>query len=243
MYGKLKHYLDGWYRTDAGQFFAAQVEISVENMLKQIFGYYAIQVGAFSPGRNLLSASRINTNIIAGQGDTLVCCEFEQLPFATDAVDLVVLPHTLELSSDPHKVLREVDNILVPEGHLIIIGINPWTLWGLWQWGRFRRYYPFYTTRRIKDWLGLLGFEYLGEQSHLVNMLEIPLPAKFSNKQLIQHLGIKTAHRIAGGYVMMAQKKVTTLTPLRSRWRIKPRLVSTGLAEPTTLETNHRCQK
>ena len=38
------------------------------------------------------------------------------LPFPEASLDLVVLPHTLELSADPHQVLREVERVLVPEG-------------------------------------------------------------------------------------------------------------------------------
>ena len=37
-------------------------------------------------------------------------------------MDLVVLPHTLELSHDPHAALREVQRVLVHEGRVAIAG-------------------------------------------------------------------------------------------------------------------------
>ena len=93
------------------------------------------------------------------------------LPFADDSLDLVVLPHTLELSPDPHATLREVARVLVPEGRLLIFGLNPNSLWG-WRQTRARFWRCFWHTRlflpesgefigtsRLRDWLHLLNFE------------------------------------------------------------------------------------
>jgi SAM-dependent methyltransferase len=101
-------------------------------------------------------------------------CEFDALPFPNASVDLVVLPHALELARDPHHTLREVERVLVPEGRVVIAGFNPASLWGLRQrLGRVRRSMGFareqslYLPRagefigywRLRDWLRLLGFE------------------------------------------------------------------------------------
>jgi SAM-dependent methyltransferase len=98
------------------------------------------------------------------------------LPFPAASLDLVVLPHTLELSADPHQVLREVERVLVPEGRVVISGFNPGSLWGLRQ-GRARvcermgvsmlgasnLFLPdagdFIGPWRLRDWLRLLSFE------------------------------------------------------------------------------------
>ena len=101
-------------------------------------------------------------------------CEYDALPFPNASIDLVVLPHTLELARDPHQTLREVERVLVPEGRLVISGFNPVSLWGLRQRaGRLRRglalgadsglYLPssgdFIGYWRLRDWLRLLSFE------------------------------------------------------------------------------------
>lgn len=239
----LKQYLDAWYQTDAGQHFSVEIKTALTPMLRELFGYTAIQLGHYPPDTNLLAESRVNTNWLAGEKGDDVDCRPEQTPFASDAIDLLIMPHTLELSRDPHAVLREVDRMLVPEGHVIIVGLNPWTAWGIWQRLRYRRAYPFYTLGRIRDWLGLLGFECLGEQSCHISMLEIPLPARLENSQLIKKLSRKTAKIIAGGYVVLAKKKVTTMMPIKPRWPFKPRLVSTGLTEPTTRQVNRQWRK
>lgn len=101
-------------------------------------------------------------------------CHFDALPFPSASVDLVVLPHSLELARDPHQTLREVERVLVPEGRVLIAGFNPASLWGLRQrGGRFvrslglaRRHGPYLPRTgefigywRLRDWLRLLGFE------------------------------------------------------------------------------------
>jgi len=96
------------------------------------------------------------------------------LPFPAASLDLVVLPHTLEFSADPHQVLREVERVLVPEGRVVISGFNPASLWGFRQ-GRARLgarvglpgaphlFLPdageFIGPWRLRDWLRLLSFE------------------------------------------------------------------------------------
>ena len=101
-------------------------------------------------------------------------CDFDALPFDSNSLDLVVLPHALELARDPHLALREVERVLVPEGRVVIVGFNPISPWGLRQaLGRWRRrllprsarglYLPeageFLSYRRLRDWLRLLSFE------------------------------------------------------------------------------------
>src|SRR3954447_8042321 len=101
-------------------------------------------------------------------------CDFDALPFPSHSIDLLVLPHGLELARDPHLALREVERVLVPEGRVVVVGFNPASLWGVRQrLGRLRRrlwrgreqslFLPndgeFIGYRRLRDWLRLLSFE------------------------------------------------------------------------------------
>src|SRR5258707_1353945 len=70
----------------------------------------------------------------------------------------------LQFAAEPPAVLREVDRVMMPEGRLIIVGFNPWSLWGLRSAvGPSRESYPwngrFVSLLRVKDWLALLGFD------------------------------------------------------------------------------------
>ena len=131
--------------------------------LSDVFGYHALQAGW--PGYDALRSNRMPHRWHAGQ-------EFDQAapapdvafdsrawPWAAESLDLVVLPHTLERSADPHTCLREVERVLIAEGHVCIIGINPWSFWGrkLWRHRAFSG--QLIAPHRLRDWLQLLGFE------------------------------------------------------------------------------------
>ena len=95
-----------------------------------------------------------------------VVLDYAELPFASQSLDLVVLPHVLEFAAEPHQVLREVERVLIPEGQLIVCGFNPASLWGARQLaGRLTgaHFLPrdgeFISPRRMKDWLKLLNME------------------------------------------------------------------------------------
>ncbi|WP_421019334.1 class I SAM-dependent methyltransferase, partial [Klebsiella pneumoniae] len=55
-----------------------------------------------------------------GGARVAVRCDFDALPFPNHSMDLVVLPHALELAQDPHQTLREVERVLVPDGRVAI---------------------------------------------------------------------------------------------------------------------------
>ncbi len=93
-------------------------------------------------------------------------CDLLDLPFEAQSVDLLVMPHTLEFTRDPHRLLREAERVLMPEGQLVILGFNSLSLWGARQaFGKMtgRPFVPaahdLIAFTRIKDWIKLLGFE------------------------------------------------------------------------------------
>ena len=94
------------------------------------------------------------------------------LPFAENGVDLIVLPHVLEFTDEPHQLLREVHRVIRPEGHLIIAGFNPFSLFGAKRYFGREQTMPwtgnFIALYRLKDWLSLLGFEVVGRQARLL---------------------------------------------------------------------------
>lgn len=53
------------------------------------------------------------------------------LPFERASVDCVIAPFTMEMSAPDKRIIHEIDRVLKPMGHIIFIGINPFSLWGL----------------------------------------------------------------------------------------------------------------
>jgi SAM-dependent methyltransferase len=180
-----------WLKTPPGIYLLAWEQAQLDASVTDIFGFHALQVGL--PQLFALRDNRIpNRWVAAGPQFEMDCasecsdlslrdaplvtlqCDFEALPFADQSLDLVVLPHTLELAIDPHLALREVERVLRPEGRVVLIGFNPNSLWGVRQrLGHLKRritlgykhklFLPsegeFIGYRRARDWLKLLSFD------------------------------------------------------------------------------------
>jgi SAM-dependent methyltransferase len=151
-----------WLASPPGRHLIAREQEYFDNAVTDIFGYHALQLGLDQI--DLLRTSRIPLRVHAGMlGSVGLKADFRGLPIASNSVDLMVLAHTLEFSVNPHQVVREVARVLRPEGHVIISGFNPLSLWGLRRSVGSREGYPwnghFIHLPRIKDWLALLGLE------------------------------------------------------------------------------------
>lgn len=152
-----------WFETPLGQYLLARERAYFDQTVADVFGFNALQLGLADC--DFLCASRIPFRLHAGLTGTVgLRADFRELPIASNSVDLVVLPHVLEFSEEPHQILREVARILMPEGHVVISGFNPWSLWGLRRpWHVAAADTPwsgrFINLPRLKDWLALLGFE------------------------------------------------------------------------------------
>jgi SAM-dependent methyltransferase len=154
-------------------------------------------------------------------GDVDLRADFHDLPVASHSADLVLLPHTLEFTDSPHQILREVARVLLPEGHVIIAGFNPWSLWGARRAFGSRRRYPwngrFINLPRMKDWLALLGLEIAGGQMGCY----IPPCA---TQRWLDRLGFMEAAGdrwwpIAGGvYFLQAVKRVHGMRVIMQKW-------------------------
>jgi SAM-dependent methyltransferase len=172
-----------WLATPPGRYLLSWEQQCMDLAVPDLFGFYALQLGL--PELDALRMNRMphrwrasdeppDSLAEAGVRAAMLTlhCEADALPFANASLDLVVLPHTLELAADPHRALREVERVLVPEGRVVILGFNPLSLWGLRQrLGRWRRRLgsrgPLFLPQpgepigywRLRDWLRLLSFE------------------------------------------------------------------------------------
>jgi|SRR5688572_185247 len=155
--------LHGWFETSLGQYLLEKEREYLDDVTPDIFGFHALQLGLAQI--DFLRASRIAHRMRVGfDGAPDLFARGHELPFATQSIDLVLLPHVLEFEPEPHAILREIDRVMMPEGRLVIVAFNPWSLWG-WRGaiGPGRNDHPwngrFVSLPRVKDWLGLLGFD------------------------------------------------------------------------------------
>jgi SAM-dependent methyltransferase len=173
--------LQKWLQTPTGQYLLDWERAQYERAVADIFGFNALQLGL--PELDTLQANRMPHRWLAlGMTPSALqfatvprraalVTDFTALPFPAASLDLVVLPHALEMARDPHATLREVERVLVPEGRVVICGFNPTGLWGLRQRrARVTRRLGFGELFlpdvhewigywRVRDWLRLLSFE------------------------------------------------------------------------------------
>lgn len=248
--------LEQWYASHLGQMLTKQEQEQLDSELVNLFGYHLLQLGC--PGdESMLRSSRVRhhmrsrlvpqTQTQSGQSDDTppqLCTTPTALPFLSDTLDVVVLSHILEFSSDPHTVLREVERTLIPEGHVVILGFNPISLWGLARLFRgWKQQVPwcghFMTLTRLKDWLALLGFDVV-QQRRYAYRPPWQRPRLLRRLAVLERLGRRLWPIFGGGYLLVARKRVTTLTPIRPRWRARRRLPVNGLVKPMNQQQEHK---
>lgn len=154
--------LNEWLGSPQGRYVAAWEQQRVDQYVADVFGFNALQIGL--PQFDFLRSNRIPLRQKAGEAGAVdVLCDLAALPFSSQSIDLVVLPHLLEFHPDPHQLLREVERILIPEGQVVILGFNPVSLWGTRRRFGKRNAFPwngnYLSVLRLRDWLQLLGFE------------------------------------------------------------------------------------
>ncbi len=240
--------LHQWFDTPLGQFLLQREQRWLDASVADIFGYHALQFGLVE--RDLMRESRIPTKLIvnplagsasglvsnpaanvgataaatssasANTANTCIIAAFDALPIDAESIDLCVLPHVLEFCANPHAILREVNRVMIPDGRIVIIGFNPWSLFGV------RRLFDaddvpwngqFVSLVQMKDWLSLLGFEVLGGD------LTCYLPPIQSQAWIDRLQGFErtAAHwlGVTGAvYMLQAVKRVEGMLLIKPKW-------------------------
>jgi len=229
-----------WCRQPLGQQMAEAEQGALGEVLSDVFGYHLVVIDP-SCQPDSLDASRIMHRLVQScSADGLsalpgLLASAESLPLRSDSVDAFVLPHVLELVNHPHQVLREIDRCLVAEGHVIVLGFNPFGWWGLrrllvgWR-GKLPWALRFVSLPRLKDWLSLLGFDTI-ETRYLFPHPPWQYGAGTSAGGLLSKLHRDNWPVLAASYLLVARKRVTTLTPVKPRWRPRRAVLAGGVAE------------
>jgi SAM-dependent methyltransferase len=218
-----------WLSSPLGESLLAQERALVSEVWQRVFGDHLLQIGSWgAPGYFLDGVRTRNCGIVDVEPAAGLAAVVSpgRLGIATDCIDAVFLPHTLELSPAPHAVLREVHRILRPDGKLVILGFNPFSWWGLWHQFASRGYPPgllrHISRGRITDWMSLLNLRI----DRIAQIESAPLSSS-RNRWRSRLPGSRPA------YIVVAKKETMPLSHVRPRLRRRARLVS-GLVNPTT---------
>lgn len=164
-----------WFRSPVGRRMLAQERELIDQCRKHYGAKFMAQVsGAGVSLLGKLNNQQIKAAIYPSRpakmskklaGYSWLVSELDQMPLEADSVDFLVLHHALEFSEDPHAVLREASRVLSPQGHLLLIGFNPYSLFGLRKSMQLilRKTIPWahhsLSRGRVADWLRLMNCE------------------------------------------------------------------------------------
>lgn len=197
---------------------------------------YALAISSLSQPDALVAGSRNAhrwwlkvdaTTKVAGAATELpmVVHDPVQWPFEDDSLDVVVLHHTLEFSQWPHQTLREAVRCLEPSGHLVVVGFNPFSLWGIGRalFGRWSTKIPwlsrFISPWRVADWLTMLDCKVT--RAYYTRAL-FPWQNIFSRWGIGIKLNSKSfssGYWPGASYALVCKPEVPCLTPIQKSWR------------------------
>lgn len=230
--------MSDWHQGRLGRAVTAAEAQLLNGAMDDIFGLELLQLGVWGSGRELLQGSRTRHQSIVASSGPLPAAAADlianpaHLPVATGSVDAVLLPHSLEIEPDPQAVLREADRVLTGQGHLVVLGFRPWSLWGLRAAASHHGFPPglnrLISEQRLRDWLILLGYEITAARHYLYLLpYESGTPGRGAlRRALFNPLP-------AGAYLLKARKRTYTLTPIRARRREHAPMLG-ALVNPTT---------
>jgi len=205
-----------WLVGPLGQLLLEQERQLLEEELARFFGGYLVHYGpaADSPpdARQIQHSVRLGAPF---KGVEIVC-EEQSWPLTEHAADVVVLQHGLDFSLSPHGLLREAARSVRPGGHLLIVGINPLSTWGvrhLFARDGLRKARCI-APSRVCDWLHLLGFA-LEKRRFGCYRPPLSAPAWQARLAALERIGASWQPPGGGFYVLVARKLVVGLRPLR----------------------------
>lgn len=216
-----------WYNLSTlGQILQTVEASYLQTALKLTYNQKTLQVGplgtesiyigeAFSPNLVLIDSEAESSVRRTGWVRALP----GELPIATASVETVILPHLLEFENHHQDILAEIGRVMKPEGTLIVLGLNPWNLHGVFQspplYSSFwRGRVPGYS--RIMHWLNDLRFE-----------AEFHAGFNLSTSRYIMQPRTyleKTQAWLSFAYAIKAIKRDYTLIPIEPVWLSTPSL-------------------
>ncbi|HKS12834.1 MAG TPA: SAM-dependent methyltransferase [Pseudomonas sp.] len=209
-----------WFDGPLGRLMLREEQKLLEDELARYFGGFLVHYGPCAEAPPAAPRVQRNVRLGAPLPGVEIVCEEQAWPLGEHAADVVVLQHGLDFSLSPHGLLRQAASSVRPGGHLLIIGINPWSSWGmrhLFGRGALRKARCI-SASRVGDWLNLLGFAL---EKRRFGCYRPPLASPAWQQRLAGWEQVAGRWQSAGGgvYLLVARKMVVGLRPLRQARR------------------------
>jgi SAM-dependent methyltransferase len=221
------HDMNAWFGTPLGEKLLATERRIVDAMLARRFGYHLLQLGC----------AELSLHDSSPMGHRFSFCAFaetntrhsaiargEEIPLGSESVDLVLLHHALDFSDQQHQLLREVSRILIAGGHVVIVGFNPISSWGIvnkmlwWKRKKAPWHASMLSTLRLTDWLKLLDFQ-VEQIKYGCYTLPVNSPAVIRYSSFPESLANRLNWPTGAIYAIVARKQVIPVTPIQLQRR------------------------
>lgn len=209
-----------WFQGPLGQQLLEQEQRALGHELARCFGSYLVHYAPVA--HTSIEPQKIKRSVRIGPPlpGVDIFCEEQSWPIGEHAADVVVVQHGLDFSLSPHALLREAARSVRPGGHLLIIGINPWSAWGLTRLlsRKAFRHARCIRPTRVGDWLNLLGFAL---EKPRFGCYCPPLSSSQWQARLsrLDIAGQRLQAPTGGFYLLVARKLTVGLRPLRQNRR------------------------
>lgn len=228
-----------WFEGPLGQLLLAEERRLLQHELARFFGGFLVHYGAPAEVEQAPQIQRC-VRLGAPLPGVDIACDEQSWPLGEMVADVVVLQHGLDFSLSPHGLLREAARSVRPGGHLLIVGINPWSSWGLRHWfaSDVLHQARCISASRVCDWIKLLGFQL---EKRRFGCYRPPLSSPAWQKRLarLERWGERWQAPGAGFYVLVARKLVVGLRPLQqSRRETMGQLLPLPVAKVTRRDTS-----
>lgn len=225
-----------WFRSSLGRQVLNTEQQILDQLLDGFFGYHLLQVSVQQ--QLLYGSSPIQNKFSLGMrasDEVPMIAKATLLPFEDDSIDVILLHHLLDFLDSPLETLREISRVSLPMGHLVIVGFNPISSWGVWKLGASLRgqapwFGHFIRPGRLMDWLDVLNYKIDRAQYCLYR----PPMLTTRGKPPDYSRGLSRVANLPFGavYVIVARKQKGACTPIRPVWSSEPAFGRLGVVRP-----------
>ena len=239
--------MDHWRYLPHGRYLLDAERKMLQSLLPRYFGYHLLQIGG-PEHYDLLESSLINHHVrlsdefAPGFSGSSVQSELTALPFLPNSVDLILMPHTLDRLADAPALLKEAYDVLIPEGHIIILGYNAVSLWRLaklWRGNKdaLLQRAQFHGAWQVRRWLSQAGFQ-IDFHKSVAHRPPIASDAILQRLLFLEPMGQLLWPNLGAVHVIVARKKVVSLTAIRPCTKAQQIPMGEAVAKPSSIQVS-----
>ncbi len=208
----------------------AHVQAQLDEWLPRLFGYHMLKLGGLSCELTTGYCNiRHQVHVDLKNPVRNMEAELHHLPFTDKAFDVCILANQLDFCQDPHRLLREIDRVMIDDGYLIVSGVNPASIMGVgallpWRKNKMPWNGRMFTPYRIRDWLGVLNYQVM--ETTCIGLF--PSTKNRTWGAWMEGALMPGLSGLASMYFIVCRKRTYPLKPIKPKWKVRKGLAPIG---------------